>query len=373
MLQDRASSYVFTSEAVGAGHPDKLCDLIADTLLDAFLAQDPQTTASISVVCQGEQLILLGKVASQGDVSMEETARQVFESLNLTFPQNILNLCRIRRPSSAPSDKHNGTAFSDQSTVFGLASRDTICLMPAPIFYAQELMRRHHQVRQRGESLGVGADGKAQVTIQYEQGRPAYVDAVTLSLQHGPQTSLSRLSDWVHQEIILPVVPSALIAPQTKILVNPAGPFLEGGAQRSVGLSGRKISVDTYGGYGRHGGGAFSGKDGSHLDRAAAYGARQLAKFILSRENFLVCEVRVSYGMGHPFPINIGLSTDRGEFDLSHFQNLFPEDPFQLMSLQSLQDRFQLRRPVFRETASFGHFGSPHFPWEKDVGLERRL
>ena len=381
---------MFTSEAVSRGHPDKLCDQISDAILDAALDRDPGARVAVETLVKDQRVVLAG------ELTLSRRARPLTERLCARVVRGVIRDIgytkglhvgfdyqdcaidhRLGRQSADIArgvDAPDGTlGAGDQGLIFGYACDETRHLMPAPIHYAHALMRRHEQER-RGEGAGLlRPDAKSQVTFRYNGwGRPAAVDTVVLSAQHRKDVSRRALLAFVLERIIRPAIPPALRRRGLEVFINPAGRFVQGGPAADCGLTGRKIIVDTYGGMARHGGGAFSGKDPSKVDRSAAYAARYVAKNIVAARLARRCEVQLAYAIGHPRPVSVRVDTfagaralDRELSALLTAGELFDLSPAGIIGMLRLLD--PARRPRYRATAEHGHFGysGRTFPWER--------
>ena len=370
-------SGLFTSESVSDGHPDKICDQISDAILDACLTQDPLSRVAVETACKDNVVFLLGEITTQASVDYIHIVKQVLSNIGHTTPMwgmDLDHLQVVTQISQQSPDIARGINESldmgagDQGMMFGFACDETDTYLPLPIFLAHQLMRRQKTVRQK-EGYGLlGPDAKAQVTIRYHDGRPQEIVSVVLSTQHAPQISAKELQELVREVIFLPVLPDKFLTNNTKYHINPTGQFIVGGPASDAGVTGRKIIVDTYGGYARHGGGAFSGKDPTKVDRSAAYAARQLARHVVAEKLAHQCEVQVAYAIGVAHPVAISFDT----FDTS---SLSEDQIYQLLSKEcnledqlrpySIIQRLQLRKPIYTETAAYGHFGKSDLPWEK--------
>ena len=380
--------YLFTSESVGEGHPDKLCDQISDGVLDECLRQDPEShVAAETFACQA--LILVGgEISTQAYVDIQEVARNVAKKIGYSNPDYGLDyksmavLNMIHNQSADINQGVVGKGLSeysgqqgagDQGMMFGFACKETEELMPAPITYAHKLMLESAELRKNGSINWFRPDSKAQVTLEYEGHRPVHIDTVVLSQQHDPGISYDEIKSTIISKLIKPVLePTGLLDEKTKFFVNPTGQFCIGGPVGDSGLTGRKIIVDTYGGMGRHGGGCFSGKDPSKVDRSAAYMARYIAKNIVAADLAERCEIQLSYAIGVPFPVSIMAETfGTGKVPeakiVEAVKKVFDCTPAGIVKT------LDLKRPIYSATASYGHFGRSEFPWEKTDKVKELL
>ncbi|HRQ42494.1 MAG TPA: methionine adenosyltransferase [Chloroflexota bacterium] len=383
-----APSLLFTSESVTEGHPDKMCDQISDAVLDAILAQDPYARVACETAVKTGFVILLGEITTSANVNFDKLVRQVvndigFDSSDKGFDGNT---CAVQVAVAAQSadiaqgvDKaleyrhQNGNqdaeiealGAGDQGMMFGFACNETEALMPLPIHLAHNLTRRLSQVRRDGTLPWVRPDGKAQVTVEYSYGKPRRVTTVLVSTQHAPNVDNETIRQGIIQHVILPVIPADLVDDELRIFVNPTGRFVVGGPMGDAGLTGRKIIVDTYGGMGRHGGGAFSGKDCTKVDRSAAYAARWVAKNLVAAGLAERCEVQVAYAIGVARPLSINVETFGTSQYTSEQLGQLIEEHFDLRPGAIIRD-LDLRRPIYQATAAYGHFGRHDIdaPWE---------
>ncbi|MBB3223713.1 methionine adenosyltransferase [Pseudoduganella umbonata] len=370
--------YLFTSESVSEGHPDKVADQISDAILDAILAQDPTARVAAETLCNTGLVVLAGEITTHANVDYIQVARETIKSIGYDNTEYGIDYkgCAVlvaydkQSPDIAQGvDEGAGIDLDqgagDQGLMFGYACDETPELMPAAIYYSHRLVERQSQLRKDGRLPWLRPDAKSQVTLRYVDGRPVAVDTVVLSTQHAPEMQHKQIEEAVIEEIIRPVLPKEWLK-DTKFLVNPTGRFVIGGPQGDCGLTGRKIIVDTYGGAAPHGGGAFSGKDPSKVDRSAAYAARYVAKNVVAAGLARQCQVQVSYAIGVARPINITVYTEGtgvipdekiAELVHEHF-DLRPKGIVQMLDLL---------RPIYRKTAAYGHFGreEPEFSWER--------
>ena len=373
---------LFTSESVSEGHPDKMADQISDAVLDAIIKDDPNSRVALETMVKTGMAIIAGEVRTNTYVDLEQIVRDVitgigYDSSDVGFDGNscaVLNAIGkqsgdIAQGVDEAEDKDIGAG--DQGLMFGYASNETEVLMPAPIFYSHRLVERQAQLRKNGVLPWLRPDAKSQVTLRYDQGKPVAIDAVVLSTQHAPNISLPDLQEAVREEIINHVLPAEWLHADTQYHINPTGQFIIGGPMGDCGLTGRKIIVDTYGGMAHHGGGAFSGKDPTKVDRSAAYAGRYVAKNIVAAGLADRCEIQVSYAIGVSEPTSISIET-YGTGKLSDEEiTALVRDNFDLRP-RGLIEMLDLRRPIYQPTASYGHFGreEANFTWEKTDKVE---
>ncbi len=373
------SSHVFTSESVSEGHPDKIADQISDAVLDAIISEDPHARVACETLIKTGLVIIAGEISTSAWVDLESLVRNVISNIgynnsNVGFDgQTCAVLNAIGKQSQdiaqgvdRDDDKQQGAG--DQGLMFGFACNETDVLMPAPITYAHRLVKRQSQLRKNGTLPWLRPDAKSQVTLQYQDGKPVGVDAIVLSTQHNPDIAYKDLREAVMENIIQDVLPAEWLKklPQENIHINPTGSFVIGGPVGDCGLTGRKIIVDTYGGMARHGGGAFSGKDPSKVDRSAAYAARYVAKNIVAAGLADKCEIQVSYAIGVAHPTSINIETfGTGKIPEEKIAQLVQEH-FDL-SPYGLTRQLNLIRPVYQLTSTYGHFGrtEDEFSWEQ--------
>jgi S-adenosylmethionine synthetase len=373
-----SNDYLFTSESVSEGHPDKVADQISDAILDAILEQDPRARVAAETLCNTGLVVLAGEITTHANVDYIQVARNTIKRIGYDNTDYGIDYkgCAVlvaydkQSPDIAQGvDEGAGLDLDqgagDQGLMFGYACDETPELMPAAIYYAHRLVERQSQLRKDGRLPWLRPDAKSQVTLRYVNGRPVSVNTVVLSTQHAPEVSHSQIEEAVIEEIIKPVLPKEWLQ-DTRYLVNPTGRFVIGGPQGDCGLTGRKIIVDTYGGAAPHGGGAFSGKDPSKVDRSAAYAARYVAKNVVAAGLARQCQVQVSYAIGVAKPINITVYTEGtgvipdekiAELVMEHF-DLRPKGIVQMLDLL---------RPIYQKSAAYGHFGreEPEFTWER--------
>lgn len=367
--------HVFTSESVSEGHPDKIADQISDAILDAILAQDPTARVACEVFVKTGMVMVGGEITTKAWVDVEDITRHVIKDIGYNSSQMgfdwescaVLSAIGKQSPDIAQGVDNKTTKIlgaGDQGLMFGYASRETEVFMPAPIAYAHRLMEKQASLRKSGALSWLRPDAKSQLTLKYDQGMPVEVDTVVLSTQHAPEISHSDLVEAVREEIIKKVIPGEWLTAKTRYFINPTGRFVIGGPLGDCGLTGRKIIVDTYGGMARHGGGCFSGKDPSKVDRSAAYAARHVAKNLVAAGLADKCEIQVSYAIGIAEPTSIFVETfGTGKLKNSEIIDLI-HTHFDLTP-QGIIDHHDLLRPIYRQTATYGHYGREQFPWER--------
>lgn len=372
-------NYLFTSESVSEGHPDKVCDQISDGVLDAHLKGDKKSRVACESLCTTNRIIVSGEITSNCQVDYEKVAREVVSNIGYTDPEIGFDArtCEVQIyvHSQSPDISQGVTegqglyteqGAGDQGMMFGYAVAETEDLMPMPIQFANQLVYRLAQARKRGEISFIRPDSKSQVTVQYEDGKAKRVDAVVISTQHTPEVKYEDIRSAMIELVIKKVIPANLIDNNTKIYINPTGRFVVGGPHGDTGLTGRKIIVDTYGGMGRHGGGAFSGKDPSKVDRSAAYMGRYIAKNVVASGLAYRCEVQVAYAIGVAEPVSVMIDTfGTGKISDDEIAKRV-KSVFNLKPAGIIQT-LDLLRPVYLKTAAYGHFGrkDPDFTWEK--------
>ena len=372
-----SNNFIFTSESVSAGHPDKLADAVSDAILDAVLEQDPTSRVACETMVKTGMVILAGEITTHAVIDTDAVVRETVKAIGYDNPEcgfdgntcAVLNAIGKQSPDIAmgvdDSDDHEQGA-GDQGLMFGYASNETDVLMPAPITYSHRLVKRQAELLLNNTLPWLRPDAKSQVTFRYENNQPVAVDAVVLSTQHSPDISQRELHEAVMDEIILPVLPAEWLHRETKYLINPTGQFIIGGPVGDCGLTGRKIIVDTYGGMARHGGGAFSGKDPSKVDRSAAYMSRYVAKNIVAAGLAERCEIQVSYAIGVAEPTSISVETFGTGVISEDRLVVLVRDHFDLRP-KGLIAMLDLLKPIYGTTAAYGHFGRTEdsFSWEK--------
>lgn len=372
--------YLFTSESVGEGHPDKLCDQISDAILDACLRDDPESHVACETFASTALVLVGGEITTNTFVDVQEIARNISRDIGYTNSDYgldcdsmaVLNMIHAQSPDINQGVVGQGLkefegqqGAGDQGMMFGFACSETSELMPAPIMFSHSILRRAAKLRKDGTLPWLRPDAKSQVTIEYEGHKPVRIDTVVVSHQHNPEVSNEEIHDSIINKIIKPeLANSGLLDSNTKFYINPTGRFVVGGPFGDTGLTGRKIIVDTYGGMGRHGGGAFSGKDPSKVDRSAAYMARYIAKNIVAAKLAERCEVQLAYAIGVPYPVSImidtfGTGTVPGTEISKAVEKVFDCSPAGIIKT------LDLKKPIYQATAAYGHFGRSEFSWEK--------
>ena len=373
---------LFTSESVSEGHPDKMADQISDAVLDSILKDDPESRVAVETMVKTGMAIIAGEVRTNTYVDLEDVVRKVitdigYDNSDVGFDGNncaVLNAIGKQSGDIAmgvDASETKDVGAGDQGLMFGYATDESDALMPAPIHFSHLLVKKQADVRKNNTLPWLRPDAKSQLTFKYENGKPVSIDAVVLSTQHSPNVSLSDLKDGVIEEIIKPVLPEQWIHKDTKFHINPTGQFIIGGPVGDCGLTGRKIIVDTYGGMARHGGGAFSGKDPTKVDRSAAYAGRYVAKNIVASGLAEKCEIQISYAIGVSEPTSISIDTyNTGKLNDSVIANIVKEE-FDLRP-RGLIEMLDLKRPIYQKTAAYGHFGRDDIdlPWEKTDKLD---
>ena len=383
-----SSRLLFTSESVTEGHPDKICDQISDAILDACLEQDPYSRVACETATKTGFVALLGEITTRAQINYDELVRRVINEIGYDSSAKGMdgNSCGVlvaiaqqsgdiamgvnkaleAKAGEMSDDEIEAIGAGDQGMMFGYACNETPVLMPMPIYLAHKLTRRLSEVRKNGTLPWLRPDGKSQVTVEYHYGRPLRVDTVLVSTQHAPEISQEEIRQAIIEHVITPVLPAEMVDEDLKIYINPTGRFVIGGPQGDAGVTGRKIIVDTYGGMGRHGGGAFSGKDPTKVDRSAAYAARWAAKNIVAAGLAERCEIQVAYAIGVAHPLSINVETfGTGRISDEEISRLITEN-FDLRPGAIIRD-LGLRRPLYSQVATYGHFGRDDLdlPWER--------
>ena len=387
------SDYLFTSESVSEGHPDKVADQISDSILDAILAQDPNARVACETLCSTGLIVMSGEITTEANVDYMQVARAAvkrigYDSSDIGFDYRTCAVLTAFNKQSADiaqgvnrsKEEEMDQGAGDQGLMFGYACDETPQLMPMPIYYAHRLMERQAELRKDGRLPWLRPDAKSQVSVRYLNGKPQRIETIVISTQHHPDISHAELSEAVIEEVIKPVLPKKMLSGETRYLVNPTGRFVVGGPMGDCGLTGRKIIVDSYGGTAHHGGGAFSGKDPSKVDRSAAYAGRYVAKNIDADGLASKCEVQVAYAIGVARPVSLMIDTfGTGKISDDKIARLI-ERHFDLRP-RAIIHALNLLRPIYQKTAAYGHFGrdEPEFTWEAtdkaarlraDAGLE---
>lgn len=386
MDRNRQGKWLFTSESVTEGHPDKVCDQISDAVLDAILKEDSMARVACETTCTTGMVFVMGEITTSAYVDIPSIVRDTIKEIGYDGSDSgfdyktcaILTSIDEQSPDIAQGVNKSleareqkdtddlDTGAGDQGMMFGYANNDTEEYMPLPISLAHKLTRRLTQVRKEGKVSFLRPDGKSQVTIEYEGRVPKRIEAVVISTQHTADVSYDELAKFVKEEVILPILPKEYVDENTKIFINPTGRFVVGGPQGDSGLTGRKIIVDTYGGYARHGGGAFSGKDPTKVDRSAAYAARYIAKNIVAAGIAEECEIQFAYAIGVARPVSIMVDTFGSGVISDERITEIVNEVFDLRPAAIIRD-LNLRRPIYKATAAYGHFGrnDAGFPWEE--------
>jgi len=379
IIMKTTQSYPFTSESVTEGHPDKVADQISDAVLDAILAQDPKGRVACETLCTTGLVLLAGEITTNANIEYQNVARETIRQIGYTEAGigfdaescSVLTAIHKQSPDIAQGVNLGEGLFKeqgagDQGLMFGYACQDTEELMPMPITLAHALTLKLAELRKKGTLPFLRPDGKSQVTVRYEHGKPAHIEAVIVSTQHSPDIEYAELRETIINQIIKKVIPANLLNKETQMFVNPTGRFVVGGPHGDTGVTGRKIIADTYGGMGSHGGGAFSGKDPSKVDRSASYAARYIAKNVVASGVAERCEVQLAYAIGYPDPVSVLVNCHgTAKIDPTKIgmavREIFPLKPADIIN------RLKLLRPIYKKTASYGHFGrnDPDFTWER--------
>ena len=373
----RRNNFIFTSESVGEGHPDKVCDIISDAVLDKALAEDSESRVACECFTSTGLVLVGGEITTEGYIDIIQTARDVLSEIGYDNPADGIDsascaVLSVIKPQSEDISQgvttgaglYKEQGAGDQGLMFGYACKQTDEFMPAPIQFSHSIMRKASHVRKSGELAFLRPDGKCQVTVRYSDGKPVHIDTVVLSHQHQDGVSHSQVKEGLIETVIIPSLPEELLSKDTIYHINPTGRFVIGGPKGDAGLTGRKIIVDTYGGYSRHGGGAFSGKDPSKVDRSAAYMARYIAKNLVAAGIAEEIEVQLAYAIGVSEPVSLYVDTfGTGKIDNSVIEEKIPAI-FDLTPAGIIAT-LDLKRPIYKSTAAYGHFGRSEFPWEK--------
>jgi len=381
----KQSRYFFTSESVGEGHPDKLCDQISDAILDACLKDDPESRVGCETFVSTSLVLIGGEITTHTYIDFNNLVREIAKDIGYTDPaygldynsMAVLNMIHSQSPDISQGVSGNGLkkfkgqqGAGDQGMMFGYACSETKELMPLPIMLAHKILLNASKLRKNKTIAWLRPDSKSQVTIEYEGFKPVRIDTVVVSHQHSPEVSYKEIEATIIEKIIKPVLePTGLLDAKTKYFINPTGRFVIGGPFGDSGLTGRKIIVDTYGGMGRHGGGAFSGKDPTKVDRSAAYAARYVAKNVVAAKFAERCEIQLAYAIGVPYPVSVMVDTfGTASVEESKIEKAI-EKVFDLTPAGIIKT-LDLRRPIYLKTAAYGHFGRSEFPWEKTDKVE---
>ena len=375
-------SHIFTSESVSEGHPDKVCDQISDAVLDTCLRQDPKSRVACEVFATTDTVIVGGEITTNATLDIEAIVRDTVKQIGYTeegcgFDYKTLKVINLTNTQSADismgvsadTSLFGEQGAGDQGMMFGFACDETEELMPAPVMWAHQLLMEASRLRKEGFAPFLRPDAKSQVSLLYQDGKPVHIDSVVISHQHTAETDRNHLISFLTEKVIKVVLEkTGLLDEKTKIYINPTGRFVIGGPSGDTGLTGRKIIVDTYGGMGRHGGGAFSGKDPSKVDRSAAYMARFVAKNLVANKYCTRCEVQLSYAIGVPYPISIYVDTfGTGTVDDQKLEDLVRQK-FNL-SPASIIRSLDLLRPIYQQNVNYGHFGKASMPWEQIINV----
>ena len=375
-------SHIFTSESVSEGHPDKVCDQISDAVLDACLRQDPKSRVACEVFATTDTVIVGGEITTNATLDIEAIVRETVKQIGYTeegcgFDYKTLKVINLTNTQSADisigvsadTSLFGEQGAGDQGMMFGFACDETEELMPAPVMWAHQLLMEASRLRKEGFAPFLRPDAKSQVSLLYQDGKPVHIDSVVISHQHTAETDRNHLISFLTEKVIKVVLEkTGLLDEKTKIYINPTGRFVIGGPSGYTGLTGRKIIVDTYGGMGRHGGGAFSGKDPSKVDRSAAYMARFVAKNLVANKYCTRCEVQLSYAIGVPYPISIYVDTfGTGTVDDQKLEDLVRQK-FNLSPAGIIRS-LDLLRPIYQQNVNYGHFGKASMPWEQIINV----
>jgi len=364
----------FTSESVTEGHPDKLCDYISDSILDACLAQDENSRVAVETMASGNTIIVAGEITTNAKLDIEKIVREVIKEIGYDNSKTDMDystckiITQIKKQSNDIAQGVNTGGAGDQGIMFGYACNESKNYMPYAIDMAHKLAKKLTQVRKNGEIPYIRPDGKTQVTVEYENNKPKRIESILISTQHNEDIGIEVLKKDIREKIINTTIPGNMIDENTKIYVNPTGKFTIGGPLGDTGLTGRKIIVDTYGGYAKHGGGAFSGKDPTKVDRSAAYMLRHIAKNIVANGYAEKCEIQVSYAIGMKQPLSINVNTfGTSKKTNEELENLIKEK-FNLEPEEIIK-YLDLRKPIYKGTTNYGHFGKENLTWEKIIKI----
>ena len=366
--------YIFTSESVTEGHPDKVCDLIADSIVDEALRQDPNSNMAVEATIKDDFILVYGEANTKAKIDYETIAKDVLKKIGYPEEYHVTTVVNEQSPEihNAVNKTEDGkleVAAGDQGIMFGYATNETEELMPAPIYYAHKLSRQLTKVRRAHPDL-LKPDGKTQVSVEYKDDKPVRIDTIVLSTQHSKDLSQEDLKKLVMEEVIKPVIPANMLDDKTKYFINPSGSFVVGGSFGDSGTTGRKIVCDTYGGMGHIGGGSFSSKDPTKVDRSAAYYARWVAKNLVAAGLADKVEVQVSYAIGRKEPVSILVDTfGTGKVSDEEIMDIVKKN-FNF-EVGNILEELDLRRPIYARTTNYGHFGDPELPWEKIKELKR--
>jgi len=368
-----SKKYIFTSESVTEGHPDKVCDQISDSILDAIISQDPNARVAAETAVSTGLVLVMGEISTESYVDVPSIVRQTIVDIGYTHSDcgfdgnscSVLTGIKEQSPDIALGTNNDVGGAGDQGMMIGYACNQTPELMPLPISLAHKLAQQLAKVRKNGILEYLRPDGKTQVSVEYEGQTPVRVDTIVISTQHSPQATQGQIKEDIIKEVIMPIVPENLLV-DTKILTNPTGAFVLGGPSADCGLTGRKIIVDTYGGWASHGGGAFSGKDPTKVDRSGAYMARFIAKNVVAHDMAAECEIQLAYAIGVPEPVSIMLKTNGTEkMPIEQIEKYINQN-FDLTP-KGIIKTLDLLKPIYKNTAAYGHFGREEFAWEKII------
>ncbi|MEF9919823.1 MAG: methionine adenosyltransferase [Erysipelotrichaceae bacterium] len=362
-------NYIFTSESITEGHPDKICDRIADSILDEALRQDPHSNMAVEATIKDDFVLIYGEANTSANIDYEKITKDTIKDIGYEEEYHVMVKVRVQSPeihNAVVGGEHMGAG--DQGIMFGYACNETKTFMPAPIHFAHVLAKRLSDVRRIHPTI-LKPDGKTQVSVEYENGQVKRIDTILVSTQHAANVTQQTIAQLVMDEVINPMIDASLVDEDTKYLINPSGSFVVGGSFGDSGTTGRKIVVDTYGGMGRIGGGCFSSKDPSKVDRSAAYYSRYVAKNIVAHGLADRCEIQLAYAIGKDQPVSLMIDT----FDTNHISNEEIEEIVARnfdFSVANIINELDLCKPIYKETSCYGHFGRSQFPWEKIINLK---